>query len=92
MVSFVDVTAVLALGELKQDIRLYSGKEVQFRIVGMSDQVRQRFARAKWILADQDGVREEGVDVLYPSMEKAVLDREGRVSLEGVTIDDEKTG
>ncbi|KAK8088986.1 sulfate permease [Apiospora hydei] len=36
MMSFVDVTAVLALGELKEDIRGHCGPRVQFRVVGMS--------------------------------------------------------
>ena len=93
-VPFVDVTAILALGELKEDIRLHSGKGVQLRIVGMSKSVRERFLRAKWKLTDLEGWREEGADVVYPSMERAVLDREGREGsiLEAVTIDDEKRG
>ncbi len=93
-VPFVDVTAILALGELKEDIRLHSGKGVQLRIVGMSKSVRQRFARAQWKLTDLEGWREEGADVVYPSMERAVLDREGSEGsiLEAVTINDEKKG
>jgi len=93
-VPSVDVTAILALSELKEDIRLHSGKGVQLRIVGMSKSVRERFLRAKWKLTDLDGWREEGADVVYPSMERAVLDREGREGsiLEAVTIDDEKRG
>ncbi|KAH6720168.1 sulfate permease [Leptodontidium sp. MPI-SDFR-AT-0119] len=93
-VPFVDVTAILALGELKEDIRLHSGKGVQLRIVGMSKSVRERFLRAKWKLTDLEGWREEGADVVYPSMERAVLDREGSDGsiLEAVTIEDEKKG
>jgi solute carrier family 26 (sodium-independent sulfate anion transporter), member 11 len=90
-VAFIDVTAILALGEMKEDIRTYSGKDVQFRIVGMSRSVRERFLRAKWKLTDLEGWREEGADIVYPSMERAVLDREGSV-LEAVTIGNEKTG
>jgi sodium-independent sulfate anion transporter 11 len=90
MVPFIDVTAILALREMKEDIRLHSGKEVQFRIVGMSDRVRQRFLRAKWSLTDLEGWREEGADVVYPSMERAVLDRNNDVIVEEVSIDDEK--
>lgn len=93
-VPFVDVTAILALGELKEDIRLHSGKGVQLRILGMSKSVRQRFLRAKWKLTDLEEWREEGADVVYPSMERAVLDREGSDGsiLEAVTIEDAKTG
>lgn len=90
MVPFVDVTGILALGEMKQDIRTHSGKSVQFRIVGMSKSVRERFFRAKWKLSDLEGWREEDSDVLYPSMERAVLDREG--VLEAVAVGNEKTG
>jgi len=91
MVPFIDVTAILALGELKEDIRYYSGKGVQFRMVGMSRRVRERFLRAKWKLTDLDGGREEGADVVYPSIERAVWDREGSV-LEAVITGTEKTG
>lgn len=91
-VSFIDVTAVLALGELKQDVRLHCGKEVQFRIVNMSPSVRERMLRAKWKLSDlYADEKDEDSDVVYPSLEKAVLHRDN-VVLEGVTIGDEKRG
>ncbi|CZT50546.1 related to sulfate permease SutB [Rhynchosporium secalis] len=92
-VPFVDVTAILALGELKEDIRLHSGKDVQLRFVGISKTVRQRFLGAEWMLTDLEGWREDGSDVVYPSMERAVLHREGseRLVLEAVTIENEKT-
>jgi sodium-independent sulfate anion transporter 11 len=91
MVAFLDVTAILALGEMKEDIRIYSGKGIQFRMVNMSRNVRQRFQRAQWKLTNLDDEYEEGIDVLYPSMERAVLDRQAG-SLEGVTINNEKSG
>jgi sodium-independent sulfate anion transporter 11 len=91
-VPFVDVTAILALGELKEDIRLHCGKGVQLRIVGMNESVRDRFLRAKWKLSDIGGWSEEGADVVYPSMEQAVLDRNRGIVLETVAIDDEKKG
>lgn len=90
-VPFIDVTAIMALHEMKEDIRQYSGSGVQFRIVGMSQSVGERFVRADWKLADLDGTNEDGADIVYPSMERAVLDREGSV-LEAVTIGNEKTG
>ncbi|KAL2074551.1 hypothetical protein VTL71DRAFT_8329 [Oculimacula yallundae] len=87
-VPFVDVTAILALGELKEDIRLHSGKGVQLRIVGISKSVRERFLRAGWKLFDVEGWREDGADVVYPSMEGAVFDRKGSGGvLEAVTVD-----
>jgi sodium-independent sulfate anion transporter 11 len=91
MVPFIDVTAILALGELKEDIRLYAGKDISFRMVGMSESVRERFLRANWKLNDPTGGYEEGMDLVYSSMERAVLDRRGSV-LEAVTIGNEKTG
>jgi sodium-independent sulfate anion transporter 11 len=91
-VPFVDVTAILALGELKEDIRLYSGKSVQIRIVGMRESVRERLMRANWKLSDVEGWSEDNSDVFYPSLERAVLDRNRGAVLEVVTINDEKTG
>ena len=91
MVSFTDVTAVLALGEMKQDIRIHAGPDVQFRIVGLADSVRERLLRAQWKLATLDGEREEGADIIYPSMEAAILSRSGSI-LEEVVVDNEKTG
>ncbi|KAF3016169.1 hypothetical protein E8E14_009754 [Neopestalotiopsis sp. 37M] len=76
MTSWIDTTGVLALGELKADIRLHCGKEVQFRMVGMSPGVRSRFARAKWPLSDYDDEHYLDVDVLYPTLERAIVDRE----------------
>ncbi|CZS95826.1 related to sulfate permease SutB [Rhynchosporium graminicola] len=92
-VPFVDVTAILALGELKEDIRLHSGKDLQLRFVGISKTVRERFLRAEWMLTDLEGWRKDGSDVVYPSMERAVLHREGSegLVLEAVTIGNEKT-
>lgn len=90
-VPFIDVTAILALDEMKQDIRTYAGSGVQFRIFGMSKSIRERFLRANWKMSDLDGWREEDMDIVYPSLERAILDREGTV-LEAVTIGDEKKG
>lgn len=62
--SFVDVTAVLALEELKEDIRGHCGPQVQSRVVGMAPAVRERFERAEWPLADLENWRSTGSDVL----------------------------
>ncbi|KAH6648628.1 sulfate permease [Truncatella angustata] len=76
MVSWIDTTGVLALGELEADIRIHCGKEVQFRFVGMNGSVRERFARANWTLTVFGDGHQEGVDILYPSLERAIVDRE----------------
>ncbi|CAL3964931.1 unnamed protein product [Diplocarpon coronariae] len=92
-VPFVDVTAILALGELREDIRLHGGKRVQLRIVGMTRAVRERFLRARWKLTDPEAWHGEGADVVYPSVERAVLDRTSisdDVILEKVAVDDAK--
>lgn len=76
MVSWIDTTGILALGELKADIRMHCGKEVQFRFVGMNNHVRQRFARAAWEFTQFDDEHKEDVDIVYPSLERAIVDRE----------------
>ena len=74
--SFIDMTAILALDELKQDVRLYLGKEVQFRIFGLSKSVHDRFLRANWKLTDLEGWNEDDADVIYPSLQRAVWERD----------------
>jgi len=75
-VSFIDVTAILALGELEQDVRLYSGKEVQFRFFGLSKSVHERFMRANWKLTDLEGWNDDDGDVVYPSLQRAIWERD----------------
>ncbi|KAG9244236.1 sulfate permease [Calycina marina] len=75
-VSYIDMTAILALSELKQDIRLYSGAEVQFRFVGLNNSVLQRLRRSSWLLADLESWSEEGGDVIYSSLLRAVCERD----------------
>jgi sodium-independent sulfate anion transporter 11 len=84
MVPFVDMTGIMALGELKDDIRMHANPNVQIRMVGMSDRVRSRFLRSKWSLVDTEEWREDGADVVYQSMERAIWDRDG-AALEAVT-------
>ncbi|KAK8874235.1 sulfate permease [Apiospora arundinis] len=92
MMSFIDVTAVQALGELKDDIRGHCGPQVQFRIVGMPPSVRERFDRAEWSLADLDGRGWQpesnlvSIDLVCPSMEDALRHRPGSV-LEAVVTE-----
>jgi sodium-independent sulfate anion transporter 11 len=84
MVPFVDMTGIMALGELKDEIRMHANPNVQIRMVGMSDRVRSRFLRSKWSLVDTEEWREDGADVVYQSMERAIWDRDG-AALESVT-------
>ncbi|KAI1456858.1 sulfate transporter 4.1 [Annulohypoxylon moriforme] len=87
MVPFVDATGVTALAELKDDIRRQLGFGVQIRVVGMTERVRARFARAGWGLVDVDGLMDGAADVVYPSLERAIWDERDRDSLKGVTTE-----
>jgi sodium-independent sulfate anion transporter 11 len=77
MVSFIDVTGVLSLIELKMELRRYAGKELQFRFVNMIDPVRERFDRSEWIFAYDGEQRTGDADVIYSSLELALLRRDG---------------
>ncbi|CAJ2513028.1 Uu.00g011470.m01.CDS01 [Anthostomella pinea] len=85
LVPFVDVTGVTALAELKDDIHRQLGRGVQVRMVGLTAKVRHRFERARWNLVDADGLQDDGADVVYPSLERAVWDE--RDSLKGVVTE-----
>ncbi|KAJ8120631.1 hypothetical protein O1611_g10318 [Lasiodiplodia mahajangana] len=74
MVPFIDVTGITALAELKDDTRRQLGNSVEIRMVNMAPGVVKRFERAKWQLADVDGPQNEGADIVYPSLERAVWD------------------
>ncbi|KAI0125639.1 sulfate permease [Xylariales sp. AK1849] len=90
-VSWIDTTGVLAIGELKEDIRLHSGIEVQFRFVGMNESVRERLARAAWKFTEIDELHEEGVDVIYPSLERAITDHQRLGSVLEAVYTEKKT-
>ncbi|KAI1753915.1 sulfate permease [Xylaria castorea] len=81
MVPFIDVTGVTALAMLKDDIRRQLGNIVEIRIVNLAPGVLKRFERAKWPLADIDGIQHEGADMIYPSLQRAVW--EDRETLKG---------
>lgn len=80
-VPFIDVTAVLALGELKEDIRRHCGPGVRFRLVGLAPAVRQRLERAHWPLQDLGaGWRNpEEADTVYPDVHFALRDRSNSI-------------
>ena len=49
--SFVDSTGMQAFEDIKRELRLYGGPDVEFRFVGMNEVVQTRFKRAGWKLA-----------------------------------------
>ncbi|KAI0165631.1 sulfate permease [Xylariaceae sp. FL1272] len=82
LVPFIDTTGITALAELKDDIRRNLGNIVEVRLVGLNHGLRDRFKRTKWPLSEADDSLNEGSDVVYPSIERAVAD--DRESLKGV--------
>lgn len=87
--GFIDVTGLLSLIELKTECRRYIGKELQFRFINMSDKVRERFVRSEWVFALEGEERSGEADVIYSSLENALLHREGDDKTE--TVQDEKS-
>ncbi|KAI1165353.1 sulfate permease [Nemania serpens] len=89
MVPFIDVTGVTALAELKDDIRRQLGSFVEIRMVNLTPGVIQRFERARWQLSEVDGAQDEGADIIYPSLERAVWDERELVkeTLQGVVTE-----
>jgi len=80
-VTRIDVTGIKAMKDLKRILAGYAGKEAEMRIVGLNDGVRTRFERAGWKLVDSDTIGddlpvEEGVDVVYRSVQAAVWERQ----------------
>ncbi|KAJ3526323.1 hypothetical protein NM208_g11247 [Fusarium decemcellulare] len=49
--SFIDSSGVHAIEDIKSQLRVYGGSDVEFRFVGLRDALRRRFDRAKWNLA-----------------------------------------
>ncbi len=77
MVTFMDVTGTLSLIELKMELRRYIGKDLQFRFIGMTDPVRERFRRSEWEFANEGEERRENDDIIYSSLEHALFHRDG---------------
>lgn len=93
-VPFIDVAGITALKELKAETIKHAGKNVQIRVYGMSEKVRNKFWRANWKMVTSEEYREEGVEVLYDSLERAVWDREEAVYMEKMrdAVEIEKQG
>ena len=77
MVGFIDSTGVFSLIELKMELRRYIGKDLQFRFVNMNPNIRERFDRAKWEFALEGEPRSQDADVVFTSLENALLHRDG---------------
>ncbi|KAH8898116.1 sulfate permease [Thozetella sp. PMI_491] len=77
-VPFVDVTGVTALGELKEEIKKYAGKEIDIRFTNLVNGVRARFERAGWKLVDDGDARfrQADADVVYASPSDAIWDQD----------------
>lgn len=73
MVSFMDITGVLSLIELKMELRRYIGKKLEFHFLGMTDQVKERFQRSQWEFAHVGETRSEDADVIYTSLQDALF-------------------
>ncbi|KAI0171970.1 sulfate transporter 4.1 [Hypoxylon sp. FL1284] len=87
LVPFIDATGLVALAELKDDLRRQLGATVQVRLVALEPGVRRRFERAGWQLADADGLINGAADLVYPSLERAIWDERDRDSLKGITTE-----
>ena len=99
-VNHVDATACSHLKDLIKEIKRYGGDRIEFRFVGMSDHVRERFERAKWTIlgGDEDAsTHTAGSDDLivrvYPNTASAIVaPRVTRTSLEEIHENMEKKG
>lgn len=77
MVTFMDITGCLSLIELKMELRRYIGKGLQFRFVGMTAPVRERFRRSEWEFAREGEQRSSDADIIYDSLDTALFHSEG---------------
>ncbi|KAM7201349.1 Sulfate transporter family domain containing protein [Rhypophila sp. PSN 637] len=61
-VSHIDTTGCSHLKDLIKEVKKYGGKGVEFRFVGLSDYVRERFERANWCILEGDEHPSNGED------------------------------
>lgn len=73
MVTFMDITGTLSLIELKMELRRYIGRDLQFRFIGMTDPVKERFQRSEWEFAYVGEPRSEQCDIIYSSLQDALF-------------------
>ncbi|OAA31968.1 sulfate permease [Moelleriella libera RCEF 2490] len=90
-VSFVDTTGIFSLVELKMELRRYVGPELQFRLVGLGDAVRERFDRSDWTLAAPgQQQRPQSADVVYSSLQLALY-HDGRDDKEDAAVQEKQS-
>ncbi|RYN93628.1 hypothetical protein AA0120_g4297 [Alternaria tenuissima] len=82
----IDTTGLTHLKDLKADIEAYGGKNTQFRLVGLNDRVRERFARFGWQLRDATEMNKKGT-VVYDNVEEAVFRRSRTFSSDEIEVE-----
>lgn len=91
--NHLDATAITQLKQFVVELKLYGGKEVELRFVGMSDYVRTRLERAGFPVVDHGqeiDEDEENVTRHYLSVASAVTSPRHAIELN--VLDDEKKG
>lgn len=78
-VTYIDVTGVIAMKEMKAALLRFGGKDtLQLRFVGMNDSVRGAFRRGMWALVDWPSVGDSqpaaGADLHFKSVSAALAD------------------
>ncbi|KAF2645892.1 hypothetical protein P280DRAFT_131698 [Massarina eburnea CBS 473.64] len=80
MVSTIDTTGIVALQDLKADLKKYAGENAEIRFAHTNDAVRERFERFGWDTYSAESVEleeratREGAP-LYETLDSAVGDR-----------------
>ncbi|KAL6710329.1 hypothetical protein ACN47E_009275 [Coniothyrium glycines] len=81
----IDTTGLTALKDLKVDIEKFGGKSVSFRLVGLNERVKERFARFGWLVQDAaDGNRNKKATPVYDIVEDAVFRRSRTFSADDI--------
>lgn len=74
-VNFIDTTGLDTLREVKADLLVYGGEDVELRFVGLNEALKRRFERAGWQLASADEALKglgEGRDVVHELLKPAI--------------------
>ncbi|KAI4703961.1 hypothetical protein J4E81_001025 [Alternaria sp. BMP 2799] len=82
----IDTTGLTHLKDLEADIEAYGGKNTQFRLVGLNNRVRERFARFGWKLRDVSDVNKKGT-MVYDTVEEAVFRRSRTFSSDEIEVE-----
>ncbi|KAH7088698.1 sulfate permease-like protein [Paraphoma chrysanthemicola] len=71
----IDTTGLTSLKDLKADIEKFGGTGTHFRLVGLNERVRARFARFGWAVYDVSNVSERSskATAVYTCVEDAVF-------------------